>query len=195
MSKLIFYCQCTYKDDFEDTLSCVEAAHKYVDYIIIIEDGSLDDEQRKKLLQYKNLILKTVEFKDNIPEFRNAYLEEAKKIASSLNMMDNAWIVVSDPDEHFNKELLKDLREIIDWAERNDYNMLGVNCREAFKAVEWLDDLDLLKECPGGYKESNFWKNLIFKLYPDLRYKGVGRRKRIKWVCDNCGYEEIIEDR
>jgi len=162
------FCQCTYQGDFDDTLVCVERAHKYVDYVIIVEDGSLNELQRQKLKAYPNLILKTVEFKDNIPEYRNAYLEEAKKLGVD-------WVIVSDPDELFCEELFKDIRQIIDWAEANGYNMLGVNCRECFENVEWLDDLDKLKESPGGYRESDFWKNLIFKLYPDLKYTGVGK--------------------
>jgi hypothetical protein len=176
---IIAYCQATYVADFSDTLACVERVYKYVDYVIIVEDGSLNELQRQKLKAYPNLILKTVEFKDNLPEYRNAYLEEAKKLKAD-------WVIVSDPDELFCEELLKDLRQIIDWAEANGYNMLGVNCREAFVAVEWLDDLDKLKESPGGYRESDFWKNLIFKLYPDLRYEGVGKTKTVHETWYSC---------
>ena len=166
------FCQCTYYNDFDLTLECVKRAYKYVDYVIIVEDGTLTEEQRKKLQTYPNLILKKVEFKDNIPEFRNQYLVEAKKLKVD-------WVIVSDPDEIFNKTFWRDIRKIIQWAEANGYNMLGVNCRERFEAVEWLDDLDKLKEVPGGYRESNFWKNLVFKLYPDLRYEGVGKTKSV----------------
>ncbi|RLF94184.1 hypothetical protein DRN52_05445, partial [Thermococci archaeon] len=52
--------------------------------------------------------------------------------------------------------------------------MAGINCREQFEAVEWLDDLDLLKECPAGYRKSAFYKNLLFKMRAGLRYVGVG---------------------
>jgi len=168
----VAFCQCTYHADYQDTLKCVERVAPYVDYVIIVEDGTLTDEQRQKLRQFKNLILKTVEFKDNIPEFRNQYIEEAKRLGVD-------WVCVSDPDELYSESLVKDLRQILEWAEANGINMLGVNCREYFENIEWLDELDLIKEVPGGYRESNFWKTLIFKVYPDLRYEGVGRTKTV----------------
>jgi len=172
-SKTIIYCQCTYSDDYEDTLKCVERVSPHVDYTILIEDGSLTEEQKAKLEAYPNVKVKTVQFKDNIPEYRNAYLEEAKKIDPY------AWIMVSDPDELFCEELCREIRNITAEAERQGINMLGVNCLEAFECIEWLDDLDKLKESPAGYRQSCFYKNLIFKCSPNLRYVGVGATKTV----------------
>jgi len=172
-SKTIIYCQATYDQDYQDTLKCVERVSPHVDYTIIVEDGSLTEEQKAKLRSYPNVIVKTVEFKDNIPEYRNAYLEEAKKIDPY------AWILVSDPDELFSESLVKDIRAIVAALEKDGYNMAGINCREAFELVEWLDDLDKLKECPGGYRQSQFYKNLLFKCSPNLRYIGVGKTKNV----------------
>lgn len=172
-SQTIIYCQATYDQDYQDTLKCVERVSPYMDYTIIVEDGTLTLEQKQKLESYPNVKVKTVEFKDNLPEYRNAYLEEAKKIDPY------AWILVSDPDELFSESLMKDIRLIVAELEKNGYNMAGINCHEYFEHVEWLDKLDLLKETPGGYRESNFWKNLLFKLSPHLRYQGVGKSKTV----------------
>ncbi len=117
--------------------------------------------------------VETVPFLDNLPMFRNAYLEQAKKIDPY------AWILVSDPDELMSESLCTELRSIVKALEAEGYNMAGINCVEAFECVEWLDDLDKLKECPGGYRKSTFFKNLLFKLSPNLRYEGVGVSKTV----------------
>ena len=185
--KAIIYCQATYSDDYEDTLKCVERVSLHVDNTIIVEDGSLTEEQKRKLESYPNVKVKTVPFLDNLPEYRNRYLEEAKKIDPY------AWLICSDPDELFCEELCKKLRNIVKALEEEGFNMAGINCHDQFEDVEWLDDLDMLKECPAEYKKTKFWKNLLFKLSPDMRYEGTGHRKRITYVCPSCGHTEVVD--
>jgi len=170
----IIYAQATYDQDFPLTKKCVERMTKYgtIDAVVIVEDGSLNESQRRWLSQ-KGCKVKTIEFRDNLPEMRNHYLAEAKKIDMT------AWLCVSDPDELYCEELVKDLRKIINWAEKEGFNQLGINCEERFAYFEWLDELDKLKEIPSGYRQSNFWKYLIFKLSPDLMYEGVGETKNV----------------
>jgi len=172
-SNTIMFCQATYKDDWEDTLKCVERVSPHVDHTIIVEDGSLTEEQKLKLETYPNVKVKTVEFKDNLPEYRNAYVEEAKKIDPY------GFVLVSDPDELFSESLCLELRNIVRELENAGCNMAGINCHEAFECVEWLDNLDLLKESPAGYRKSTFFKNLLFKLSPNLRYYGIGKSKTV----------------
>ena len=169
----VIYCQATYHDDFEDTVKCVERVSPHVDYTIIVEDGTLTGQQRA-WLKAKGSIVKTFEFKDNLPEMRQQYLEEAKKIDP------NAWIAVSDPDELYSEELAENLRTLVEQAEAEGYNMLPIHARDQFQSVEWLDELDRLKEVPGGYRETDYWKPLLlFKLNPDTRYLGVGETKNV----------------
>lgn len=170
--KAIIYCQATYDQDFQDTKKCVERVSPHVDYTIIVEDGSLNHEQ-KEWLKKHGCTVKTVGFHDNLPEYRNTYIQEAKKIDPW------GWVLVSDPDELFCEEFCEEIKNIVDALEEQGYNMAGINCHEAFKSVEWLDNLDLLKESPGGYRESTFYKNLLFKLSPNLRYEGVGVTKTV----------------
>jgi hypothetical protein len=110
---------------------------------------------------------------DDMPAMRNQYLEEAKRLGAD-------WCVVSDPDEFFSEELASNLRSLIEEADLQGYNLLPVHARDQFEDVEWLDDLDLLKETPGGYRETDYWKPLlIFRVYPDLHYEGVGVEGRV----------------
>jgi hypothetical protein len=170
--KAIIYCQATFDQDYQETLKCVERVSPHVDHTIIVEDGSLTAEQKQTLETYPNVKVKTVQFKDNLPEYRNAYLEEAKKIDPY------GWVLVSDPDELMSESLCFELRDIVKALEEHGYNMAGINCHEAFECVEWLDDYDMLKESPAGYRKSTFFKNLLFKLSPNLRYEGIGHRTR-----------------
>jgi len=164
----IAYCQCTFARDFERTVKCVELMAPYVDMVIIVADQTVSEEQIEKLKRIKgNVHVIHTKFPDDIPKFRNKYMAYAE-----LNDVD--WVVVSDPDEVFNEQFAKDLRKIVEELEAKGYNIAGINCHEQFEDIEWLDELDLLKECPGGYRESDFYKNLLFKLRPGLRYVGVG---------------------
>jgi len=150
----IAYCQCTFARDFERTVKCVELMAPYVDMVIIVADQTVSEEDVERLKKIRdNVHVIHTEFPDDIPKFRNKYMAYAE-----LNDVDFA----------------KDLREIVEELEAKGYNIAGINCHEQFEDIEWLDELDLLKECPGGYRESNFYKNLLFKLRPGLRYRGVG---------------------
>ena len=169
----VIYCQATYQADFQDTTKCVQRVSPHVDFTIIVEDGSLTDEQRQ-WLKAQGCIVKTFEFKDNLPEMRQQYLEEAKKIDP------HAWIAVSDPDELYSEELAKNLRPLVEQGEAEGYNMLPIHVRDQFESIEWLDELDRLKEVPGGYRETDYWKPLLlFQLNPDTQYSGVGETKNV----------------
>lgn len=188
----ISYCQWTYKKDFEETKLCIERVSPHVDTTIIVYNPQtypvtdeidiknikwLEENQKKYNLHF---ILS--EFKDNFPDQRNIYLKKAKE----LNV---DWVCVSDPDELFSEELASNLRSLIKKYKSEGYNNLAVSVRDQFSTVECLDKLDLLKEVPGGLNDCNYWKPmLIFKLFDDIRYQGVGIEKNVhetlvtKWL-------------
>jgi len=185
----VLYCQITYADMFEGTYECVRRVAPYVDGCIIVveEQRPFTDEQKQKLMDFGNVHLIERPFLESIPDFRNSYLEEAKRLKRENNW-DSVYVCVSDTDEFYCEELCKDLKKIVKEADSKGINILGINSRDQFEAIEWLDDLDKLKEVPGGYKESNFWKQLIFKLCCDeLSYRGIGSVKRVHefWGCPN----------
>lgn len=180
----ISFCQPTFKRDWNRTIKHIENWLPYVDYIIIVVDETISSKEiknvKKKFSSEKLKIIHT-KFEDNIPEYRNKYVELAKKL--QIN-----WIVVSDPDEWINLNLRKDIYKICQWADENGYTQLGINCHERFETVEWLpfDKLDELKEYPGGYRESNYYKFLINKICCDkFKYTGVGITRSVHetWGC------------
>jgi CDP-glucose 4,6-dehydratase len=172
--KKLIYCQATYSQDYEDTMRCVERVSPYVDAVIIVEPGDLTGDQKLALtVQNKAdiFILKTYTFSDDLPAMRNVYLEEAKKLDP------HAWMVVSDPDELISLDTCKNLREIVKQADAEGINMIGLNAHDIWIDSEKMDQGIAQKEAP--YKESDFWKYLIFKIAPDFRYEGIGRSKNV----------------
>jgi len=183
---LIIYGQITYDEQFEGTKRCVEEMAPYVDYCIIVceKQRPFTEEQKKTLLKYPNVILMEEEYRDNLPEFRNIYLNKAREIMKQQGKP--AWLCVSDSDEFYSEELRKNLRQLIAEYDAKGYNQLGIRCKERFVVHEWMDEIDILKEIPNTSRESNYYKLLIFKICCDqLRYEGIGIAKRTHetWYC------------
>ena len=172
----ICYGQSTFKDDFEDTKLCIERVSPHVDFTVIAFDETLTAEQLGWLSDYVekyNLHLAPFVWADDMPAMRNVYLEEAKRLGAD-------WVCASDPDELYSEDLANNLRRLIEEHDMQGYNLLPVHVHDQFENIEWLDELDLLKETPGGYRETDFWKPiLIFKVYPDTHYEGVGVEKNV----------------
>ena len=112
------------------------------------------------------------EFRENIPEFRNRYLEEAKRLGID-------WIAVSDSDEIFCDAFRRDCKKIAEELERRGYNAAEINCKEAFEDHEWVDDADKLAASLVEPRESWYYKILFFKLLPGLKYMGSGGLRRV----------------
>jgi hypothetical protein len=183
---LIIYGQITYDEQFEGTKRCVEEMAPYVDYCIIVceKQRPFTEEQKRTLLKYPNVILIEQEYRDNLPEFRNTYLDKAKELGKQQGKP--VWLVVSDSDEYYCKEFRENIRKIIADYDAKNYNQLGIRCKERFVIHEWMDQIDILKEIPNTSRESNYYKLLIFKICCDqLRYEGIGIAKRTHetWYC------------
>jgi len=183
MSLTFIYGQITYNKAYEGTKRCVQEISPYVDHVIIIceKQRPFTSEQKQELLKHGNVILLEKPFNDNIPEFRNHYLNKAKELARG-----KTWLCVSDSDEYYCEELRKNLRKIIAEYDAKGYNQLGIRCRERFLVHEWMDEIDKLKELPIGFRESNYYKLLIFKICCDkLHYEGIGTSKTVHetWFC------------
>jgi len=97
-------------------------------------------------------------WQDDFPAMRNRYLEEARRIDP------NAWVVVADPDEWFSESFVRDLPKLVEEAESNGVGLLLINSHD-------------ITTHPDGRREetvSNFFKNLCYKLSPEVHYRGVG---------------------
>lgn len=175
----IAFCQATFSRDIELTKSCIERVSKDVDITIISYDQSVSDSQIKWFEDNKEkykLELVRYEWKDNMPEMRNSYLQRAKELGVQ-------WLCVSDPDELYSENLTKNLRSLIEKYDSERYSILSVNVQDQFQTIgndQWFDELDRLKEWPAGLNETDYYKPmLIFKLFPDIRYEGVGVEKKV----------------
>jgi len=159
---VIVFVQGTYGERIEQTLKCLERIAKAVDKCVIVVDQTVTEEQ-KEILRKSSDNVEAVyqEWVDDFPLMRNRYLDEARK------RDEYAWVVVSDPDEIFCEEFCKDLRRILEEADKQGIGLLLINSHD-------------ITVMPDGTKQesiSNFFKNLIFKLSPDVRYQGVGAGK------------------
>jgi glycosyltransferase involved in cell wall biosynthesis len=139
-----------------ETRQCVERYLPYVDQVVLVDGGSIDD----SIFYFRNWAQKEPKikfflhpWKDNFPEQRNNYLK---------HVPDNTWALVSDPDEWFEDDLLKNLQTIIAHAEAKKKDMIGFRCRSVSYQgpVRVWENLD------------NYWKRLLFKKYPGTHYEG-----------------------
>lgn len=154
MSRIV-YCQMT-MDRLSETKYCIERVLPFVDEVIIVDGGSRDD----SIFYLRNWAQKEPKIKfflypwqDNFSAQRNNYLS---KVAPG------DWVLVSDPDEWFEDNLLLNLRKIIEIAEAKDKDMVGFQCRSVSMKgpVKTWENLD------------KYWKRLLFKKYADVRYVG-----------------------
>lgn len=151
----ITFCQMT-QNRLIETKHCLESVLPYVDRAIIVDGGSQDDSIfyfRNWAQQEPKLEFYLYPWQDNFSAQRNNYLNKVE---------DNSWALVSDPDEWFEPKFLKEMRNLITVAERENINMIGVRCRSVtMKGNERVwENLD------------NYHKRLLFKKLPGTHYVG-----------------------
>jgi len=162
----VAYCQMTFKRDLEDTIKNVEAAVRYVDYCIVVYDDTLTPEDIKRIKD-AGAVARYHRWHDNFPEQRNNYILEAGAIGCK-------WVIVSDPDEHFDIEFLKVARSLCYQADQFGVDLLSINSHDVFTDDENGRPLDKPVE-----NISNYYKPLIFKLTPQTFYVGSGVTKNL----------------
>ena len=126
----------------------------YVDRTIVIDGGSNDD-SIFYLRNYKGIELYVHPWQDNFAEQRTRYIRYAEQNGGT------DWILVSDSDELFSEDALKNMRKDIDNAGR--YNTL---CYESTDVT--LSGTQVVSKRP-----SKFWKPLLHKWVPDMHYFGL----------------------
>lgn len=139
-----------------ETKFCLERVLPHVDRAVIVDGGSIDDsifyfrnwaQQEPKLEFYLH------PWTDNFSAQRNNYLSRVE---------DNTWVLVSDPDEWFSDDILKNLHQLINTAESQNKDMIGFQCRSvSLKGPHRVwENLD------------SYHKRLLFKKYPGVQYAG-----------------------
>lgn len=152
---MITFCQMT-QNRLPETRYCIEKYLPYVDKVVIVDGGSVDDSIwyfRNWAEKEPKIKFKLCPWRDDFSWQRNNYLMEVP---------DNTWALVSDPDEWFEEETLKNMQRLIELAEGAKKDMIGFQCRSvSLKGpVRVWENID------------NYWKRLLFKKYPGTKYAG-----------------------
>jgi glycosyltransferase involved in cell wall biosynthesis len=154
MTKLTF-CMMTQNRLFE-VIHNVEKTLPYVDRVVIVDGGSVDDTifyMRNWAKEESKIEFYVHPWADNFSAQRNNYLSKVE---------DNSWCLVADPDEVFEVETLRQLQNLVTEAEKQNRDMVGFQCRsQSYRGnkVVW-ESLD------------NYWKRLLFRKYPQTTYSG-----------------------
>ncbi len=152
---MITYCMMQ-QNRLVETIHCLEKYLPYVDRAIVIDGGSIDD----SIFYLRNWaqVEPKLEFvlnawTDNFSAQRNQYLSRVQP---------NSWVLVSDPDEWFEDDLLPNLKGLVAQAEAHGKDMIGFQCRSvSLKGNQRVwENLD------------EYWKRLLFKKYPNTHYVG-----------------------
>jgi glycosyltransferase involved in cell wall biosynthesis len=146
------YCMMT-RNRLYDVMRCLERVKPYVDRIVIVDGGSIDD-SIFTLRNYQGVELYIHPWNDNFSQQRTHYLTHAGENGGT------DWVLVSDPDELYSVEALQNMRKEIENAGR--FNMLS------FQSVSvTTKGTDVVHK-----NEDDFWKPLLFKWNPGIHYVG-----------------------
>jgi len=148
----IVYAMNFYEERMSQVKECVQRVRPYVDRCILVYDDTVTEKSKKWLEQW-GCELYYRKWDNHFSKQRNAYLEPVNE---------GDWVLVSDPDELFCTELLKDLRKILTEAQKSGINILGINAH------------DITTELDGKVTEtvSDWFKQLLFQYEEGVRYVG-----------------------
>jgi glycosyltransferase involved in cell wall biosynthesis len=154
-SQRIVYCQMT-QNRLPETRHCIQAVLPYVDQVIIVDGGSIDD----SIFYLRNLAQEEPKLRffihpwtDNFSAQRNNYLKHVEP---------GTWCLVSDPDEWFEQTTLQNLQALINQAESVGKDMIRFRCR----SVSLRGDKRVWENL------DNYHKGLLFKKYDKTYYVG-----------------------
>lgn len=169
------------EDRLNEIKPYIETVLPFIDKFIFIDGNSNDG-----TIEYLNSLDKNKvevyihQWQDRFSEQRNHYLEKLRE----RNY--NDWIVTSDSDEHYPIESLKQIQDIIPELEAKGYNGIKVQVED----IE-VDDDNFNKIISRNINQ--YWKPLIFKFRPNLRYEGEPHENitgyPIKWYKSNIIYQ------
>lgn len=149
----IAYCMMT-MNRLYDTMKCIERVKPYVDRIVVVDGGSVDD-TILTLRNYDGVELYIHPWEDNFSKQRTNYLKHAGDDNGGTD-----WVLVSDPDELFSEEALENMRKEIDNA--GPHNML------AFES----NSVSMMGPKVCHHSHDKYWKPLLFKWDQNIHYIG-----------------------
>lgn len=157
MSEKIAYCTMVSENRIDEIKTCVNRVRPYVDDYIVIEGGTQDG-TLEWLKKRGDIRIYEHPWKDDFSMQRNHYLNHARELGVD-------WVAVSDTDELFTLQLCEKLKQLIsDSLDGHLYNMVQIQC----EAIT----MDYHNKNKISSQVDDYWKNLIFKLYPETHYSG-----------------------
>ncbi|MHB8153976.1 MAG: DUF4214 domain-containing protein [Bacillati bacterium] len=174
----IVYCQITNDYWSKSALENIKRAAPYVDSAILVHDGISSEEVKNELSRLNtNLVEKP--FNNNFPAFRQHYLDEARRIGAT-------HVLVSDTDEVIDELFLSSLRSIL--MSCPTFNSFELYCHYDIPDSHLMDVDEIAREAPAGLDDkTNWWKQMVFTLEPDVHYSGAieGGTYHEHLVCDD----------
>ena len=171
---------CTYNESL-NICGCIKHLEKYVDKIIIFDDGSTD-ETVSLAKKYKKVakIIKNPD-KKNREERKNR--EVILNNAYKLSRKKNPWALCVDADERFEINFLQDLKKIAK-KHSSAESVIGVRFRE-------------LWDSPLQYRSDGIWdtkqKFIFFKLAPKMTFQYTNEH-HIPWYYSELSGKEFLTD-
>lgn len=151
--------QGTYGERIEQTLKGVRQIRPYIDRMVVIVDETVSEKQKERLKEARAEVY-FHPWEDSMVKMRNQLLQKAQT---------EDWLIAFDPDEVYDIEFCKDLRGIIDLAEKNGIGMLLVAAH----------DETLMNDGNVSKSVSGFKKPWIFKKNLGVHYEGVGETQNV----------------
>ncbi len=152
MSNSIVYCIMTL-NRLHEVIRCIERVKPYVDRIIVVDGGSIDD-TIVTLRNWDGIELYIHPWEDNFSQQRNNYVKHA------LEGPRSDWMIVSDPDELFSEDACKNLKYLAETA--------GIHNAIAFRAESVYVNGPTINRS----QLKNYWKALMFRLIDGSYYTG-----------------------
>jgi len=152
---MIVAVQGTYNERINQTIEGMKRLRRCADRMVIICDETVTKEQIGQLTDLGCEVY-IHPWIDNFPEMRNHYLGQVK---------DGDWVIVSDPDEWFGEQFVKDLRDVIPQLEKENVDLALINSHDIWHKNDGSIESEL---------KSSFYKNLIFRFKTGTKYVGVG---------------------
>lgn len=156
---MIVACVGTYEERINQTVVGIKRLRSYVDRYVVIIDESVTKEQAD-LLDRLECEVYIHPWEDSMVKMRNQYLAKVQT---------GDWIIVHDPDEHFNQFFCQNVRKFCEKADADGISLLLINSH----------DTTIKEDGSMDHSTSDFFKNLIFKKSKDSRYEGVGEIKEV----------------
>lgn len=165
----IVYCMNFYNERIPQVLNCLERALPYVDRVVLVYDQTVDPDVDLTAISialidlgFSQQDVSKIEYiyrkwDDHFSRQRNAYLG-----FDPPHINEGEWVIVSDPDELFCEEFLKDMHMIFEDAEKAGINQLGINSHDVTTQLDGKVETVV----------SDWFKQLIFKFEEGVRYVG-----------------------